>query len=113
MSSRSVLRAPAVLAFCALAGLAASACGGENTKLMVTGIDPDKGDVQGETYVHVHGNRFTADGPRTAKIYFGGHRGQVIRFVTASDDGAEQRAFLRSLIGACVRCRRQVDRSGA
>jgi len=43
-----------------------SACGSENTKLMVTGIEPDKGDAEGGSYVRIRGNRFTADGPRNA-----------------------------------------------
>jgi len=63
-----------------LFGLVAAACGGENPKLLVTGIEPDKGDAEGDTYVRVKGNRFMADGPRTAKIYFGGRPGRVVRF---------------------------------
>jgi hypothetical protein len=69
---------PATLAL--LFGLLASACKSENTKLMVTGIEPAKGDVQGGTYVRIRGNRFKADGPRTAKVYFGGREGSVVRF---------------------------------
>ena len=61
-------------------GLAASACGGENTKLMVTGIEPDRGYTNGETYVRIKGNRFTADGPRNVQVFFGGQHGEVIRF---------------------------------
>ncbi len=61
-------------------GLAASACGGENTKLMVTGIEPDRGNTNGETYVRIKGNRFTADGPRNVQVFFGGQHGEVIRF---------------------------------
>ena len=63
-----------------IVGLAASACGGENTKLMVTGIEPDRGDTNGETYVRIKGNRFTADGPRNVQVFFGGQHGEVIRF---------------------------------
>ena len=68
-----------------LVGLASAACGKDNPKLMVTGIDPDKGDTEGETYVHIKGNRFTADGPRTAKVFFGGRPGRVIRFESDSE----------------------------
>lgn len=60
--------------------LAASACGSENPKLMVTGLEPEKGDMQGGTTVRIKGNRFTADGPRTAKVYFGGRPGTVAGF---------------------------------
>ena len=63
-----------------IVGLSASACGGENTKLMVTGIEPDRGDTNGETYVRIKGNRFTADGPRNVQVFFGGQHGEVIRF---------------------------------
>jgi hypothetical protein len=61
-------------------GLASMACGSENTKLMVTGLDPEKGDSAGRTTVRIKGNRFTADGPRTAKVYFGGHPAEVTGF---------------------------------
>jgi hypothetical protein len=61
-------------------GLVASACGGESGKLTVTGIEPDRGDTNGETYVRIKGTRFTADGPRSVNVYFGGRSGNVIRF---------------------------------
>jgi hypothetical protein len=61
-------------------GLAATACGNENTKLMVTGLDPEKGDAAGRTTVRIKGNRFTVDGPRTAKVYFGGRPAEVTGF---------------------------------
>jgi len=61
-----------------------AACGAENTKLMVTGIDPDHGDADRGSYVRIRGNRFTADGPRSAKVYFGGREGQVSRFESDS-----------------------------
>jgi hypothetical protein len=57
------------------------ACGSEDTKLKVTGIDPDRGDVEGGTYVKIKGNRFIADGARNAKVYFGSRQGTVSRFV--------------------------------
>lgn len=66
-----------LLAMCA-------ACKEENTKLMVTGIEPAKGEVQGGTYVRIRGNRFKVDGPRTAKVYFGGREGSVVRFESDS-----------------------------
>jgi len=67
-----------------LFGLVASACGSENPKLMVTGIDPDRGDAEGGSYVRIRGNRFTADGPRSVKVYFGGRQGMVSRFESDS-----------------------------
>ncbi|HEX3765344.1 MAG TPA: IPT/TIG domain-containing protein [Kofleriaceae bacterium] len=73
---RSPYRFPAAV----LLGLLclATACGNENTKLLVTGIEPEKG-TDG-SYVRIHGNRFTADGPRSVKVYFGGQPAQVDRF---------------------------------
>jgi hypothetical protein len=68
-----------LLALAALA-LALAACGNGDTKLKVTGLDPEKGDMDGGTYVRVHGNGFLANGGRGAKVYFGSHQGTVIRF---------------------------------
>jgi hypothetical protein len=67
-----------------LGGLAATACGSDNPKLMVTGIEPDRGDAEGGSYVRIRGNRFTADGPRSVKVYFGGRQGMVSRFESDS-----------------------------
>ncbi|HEX2685311.1 MAG TPA: IPT/TIG domain-containing protein [Kofleriaceae bacterium] len=67
-----------------LFGLVVSACGSENPKLMVTGIEPDRGDAEGGTYVRIRGNRFTADTPRSVKVYFGGQQGRVSRFESDS-----------------------------
>ncbi|NVB79377.1 MAG: IPT/TIG domain-containing protein [Kofleriaceae bacterium] len=62
-----------------------AACGSEDTKLKVTGIDPEKGDTDGGTYVRIKGNRFIADGARNAKVYFGSRQGTVIRFASDSE----------------------------
>ena len=77
-----------------LAGVV-SACGETDTKLKVTDLEPTKGDVEGGTYVRIKGNRFNADGPRSAKVYFGSRQGTVVRFVnddvqahTVTGDGA-------------------------
>ena len=67
-----------------LLALVLAACGGEDTKLKVTGIEPEKGDVMGGTYVRIKGNRFIADGARNAKVYFGTRQGTVVRW--ASDN---------------------------
>ena len=68
-----------------LLAMAAAACGSEDTKLKVTGIEPEKGDVNGGTYVRIKGNRFLADGARNAKVYFGTRQGTVIRFASDSE----------------------------
>jgi hypothetical protein len=65
--------------------LALAACGSSDTKLKVTGIEPEKGDVEGGTYVRVKGNRFIADGARNAKVYFGSRQGTVVRFASDSE----------------------------
>ncbi|HET9992937.1 MAG TPA: IPT/TIG domain-containing protein, partial [Kofleriaceae bacterium] len=63
----------------------AAACGSSDTKLKITGIEPDKGDVEGGTYVRLKGNRFIADGARNAKVYFGSRQGTVVRFASDSE----------------------------
>jgi hypothetical protein len=55
-------------------------CGETDRKLKVTGLEPTKGDVEGGTYIVIKGNRFIADGPRAAKVYFGSRQGTVVRF---------------------------------
>jgi hypothetical protein len=62
-----------------------TACGNNDTKLKVTGIEPEKGDVEGGTYVRIKGNRFVADGTRIAKVFFGSRQGTVIRFSSDSE----------------------------
>lgn len=66
-----------------LVGIAA--CGSSDTKLKVTGIEPEKGDVEGGTYVRIKGNRFIADGARNAKVYFGSRQGTVVRFASDAE----------------------------
>src|SRR5712691_11513367 len=82
MSSRLPL--PVVQVVLILA-LALAACGDTDTKLKVTGLQPEKGDVEGGTYVRIKGNRFIADGARNAKVYFGNRQGTVIRFASDSE----------------------------
>lgn len=62
-----------------------AACGNNDTKLKVTGIEPEKGDAEGGTYVRIKGNRFIADGARNAKVYFGSRQGTVVRFTSDSE----------------------------
>ena len=61
-----------------------AACG-EDTKLKVTGIEPKRGDFNGGQLVRVKGNRFTKDGARSAKVYFGSRQGTVMRFESDSE----------------------------
>jgi hypothetical protein len=66
-------------------GLVGAACGEKDRTLKVTGLEPDRGDINGDTYVIIKGNRFVEDGPRRADVYFGtqqtGYRkGTVVRF---------------------------------
>ena len=77
-------RAP-VLPLLLLLIIAACSCGSSDTKLKVTGIEPEKGDVEGGTYVRIKGNRFIADGARNAKVYFGSRQGTVVRFASDSE----------------------------
>jgi len=65
--------------------LVASACGSEDKTLKVTGIEPERGDVEGGTYVRIKGNRFIVDGPRTTKVYFGTRQGTVVRFASDAE----------------------------
>lgn len=62
-----------------------SACGGDDTKLKVTGLEPRKGDSHGQTYVNIRGNRFTKDGPRSVRVFFGQNLGHSPRFVNDSE----------------------------
>jgi hypothetical protein len=73
------------LAITLLVAWVVSACGEADTKLKVTGLEPEKGDVEGGTYVRLKGNRFTADGPRNTKVYFGSRQGTVVRFASDSE----------------------------
>jgi hypothetical protein len=74
-----------VLSMFALVVALAAACGSSDTKLKVTGIEPEKGDIEGGTYVRIKGNRFIADGARNAKVYFGSRQGTVVRFASDSE----------------------------
>ena len=76
-------RLPVLSMFALVVALAA--CGSSDTKLKVTGIEPEKGDVEGGTYVRIKGNRFIADGARNAKVYFGSRQGTVVRFASDSE----------------------------
>ena len=78
------MRFPAVVLLGLLGSLCVgAACGNDNPKLLVTGIEPEKG-TDG-SYVRIRGNRFTVDGPRSVKVYFGGQPAQVDRFESDSE----------------------------
>jgi hypothetical protein len=81
----TMTRRLSLLPLVVLLAMAAAACGSEDTKLKVTGIEPEKGDVNGGTYVRIKGNRFLADGARNAKVYFGSRQGTVVRFASDSE----------------------------
>ncbi len=55
-----------------------------DSPLSVTGIEPREGASAGGTYVRILGSRFTKDGARSAKIYFGSRQAGMPRF--ASDN---------------------------
>jgi len=78
-------RRPAVTLLLVFVATLVAACGNNDTKLKVTGIEPEKGDVEGGTYVRIKGNRFIADGARNAKVYFGSREGTVVRFASDSE----------------------------
>lgn len=80
---RLLSNVPVVLLLGLSLGLAA--CRSSDTKLKVTGIEPDKGDVEGGTLVAIKGSRFIADGVRNAKVYFGSRPGTVVRFANDNE----------------------------
>lgn len=81
---RSPYRFPAVVLLGLLGSLCfGAACGNDNPKLLVTGIEPEKG-TDG-SYVRIHGNRFMADGLRSVRVLFGDQQAQVDRFESDSE----------------------------
>lgn len=57
----------------------------KDPQLRVTGIEPNSGDALGGTFVRILGNRFTSDGARSAKIYFGGRLAAPPRFASDAE----------------------------
>jgi IPT/TIG domain len=53
--------------------------------LAVTAIEPSEGNFLGGTYVRIKGNRFTKDGARSAKIYFGSRQAGLPRFASDTE----------------------------
>jgi hypothetical protein len=56
-----------------------------NAPLSVTGIEPNQGEANGGSYVRILGNRFTKDGARSAKIYFGSRQAGLPRFASDTE----------------------------
>ena len=78
-----------MLARLSLLALLVAGCNTDNT-LKVTGIEPDKGDLEGGTYVRIKGNGFLVDAkgnsaPANAKVFFGSRQGEVIRFASSEE----------------------------
>ena len=83
------MRLPARLTALVVLILAAASCSKDLT-LQVTGLDPERGDVEGGTYVRILGNGFLNDDkgnttPGNAKVYFGSRQGEVIRFASGNE----------------------------
>jgi hypothetical protein len=53
--------------------------------LQMTELSPSSGDSNGGTYIRIIGKRFIADGPRSAKVYFGSRQGTVVRFASDTE----------------------------
>jgi len=53
--------------------------------LGLTAVEPDAGSPAGGTHVVLKGQRFIKDGPRRAKVTFGGRPAAVVRFQSDTD----------------------------
>jgi IPT/TIG domain len=80
-------RHPVSVPLLLLLGLALASLAGCKTDapLSVTGIEPNQGESNGGTYVRITGNRFTKDGARSAKIYFGSRQAGLPRFASDTE----------------------------
>ena len=63
-------------------------------RLSVKAIEPAKGDVDGGTYCRITGSRFIADGPRSAKVYFGSRQGTIVRFASDTELDEQRKAVV-------------------
>ena len=84
-----LLRATSLVVSVGLLGLLSVGCKTDLT-LKVSGIEPDKGDTDGGTYVRIKGNGFLVDSkgnsaPANAKVYFGSRQGEVVRFASSEE----------------------------
>src|ERR1700675_2802606 len=73
-----------------VAGLLAFAGCKTDLTLKVSGIEPDRGDYEGGTYVRIKGNGFLVDSkgnsaPANAKVYFGARQGEVVRCASSEE----------------------------
>jgi hypothetical protein len=79
-----VIRSPVWLWFALSLAPLAIGCGEDDPKLKVYDLSPTSGSTEGGDYIIIKGNRFTKDGPRNAKIYFGSHQAQFISWQSDS-----------------------------
>ncbi len=84
MKPRTFPLSSAGAALLLLVGLLLGACK-NNQPLSVTRMEPNEGDYMGGTYVRIFGHRFTQDGARNAKIYFGSRQAGLPNFKTDSE----------------------------
>lgn len=80
----SVAASVLFLAACLFGGLTLAGCKNDGP-LSVNRIEPAEGDAAGGTYVRIFGNRFTRDGARSAKIYFGSRLATEPRFASDTE----------------------------
>lgn len=83
-AQRSTTPALWLLLACFLGSLALAGCKSDGP-LSVNRIDPVEGDSNGGSLIHIYGNRFTKDGARSAKIYFGSRQASPPRFLSDTE----------------------------
>ncbi|HEX4449556.1 MAG TPA: IPT/TIG domain-containing protein [Kofleriaceae bacterium] len=76
-----------MIRYAIVVALVATAAAGADPapRLSVKAIEPATGDVDGGTYCRITGSRFIADGPRSAKVYFGSRQGTIVRFASDTE----------------------------
>jgi hypothetical protein len=75
-----------MIRYAVVVALVATAAGADPApRLAVKAIEPAKGDPDGGTYCRITGSRFIADGPRSAKVYFGTRQGTIVRFASDTE----------------------------
>jgi hypothetical protein len=74
-----------MIRYAMVVALVATAAADPAPRLAVKAIEPAKGDADGGTYCRITGSRFIADGPRSAKVYFGSRQGTIVRFASDTE----------------------------
>jgi IPT/TIG domain len=75
-----------MIRYAMVVALVATAAGADPApRLSVRALEPVKGDADGGTYCRITGSRFIADGPRSAKVYFGQRQGTIVRFASDTE----------------------------